>query len=188
MLRTAGPERPPVAVASTGRFCSMSIARPESVFMMARACAPASATAVATGRMSVTFGVSLTINGSELRSLTACVTAPAMVGSVPKSSPWATLGQEMFSSNAAIPGTPSSISAIVTYSSNDAPATLAMTGTSHVAQSGALSRIKASTPTFCKPMALSMPPGTSAIRGIVLPLRGSSVTAFAAIAPRQFTS
>ena len=72
--------------------------------MIAKAWAPASATAVATGRMSVTFGVSLTIRGKELRSLTACVTAPAIAGSVPKSSPWATLGQDMLSSKAAIPG------------------------------------------------------------------------------------
>ena len=53
MLRTAGPDRPPVVVASTGRFRSTSMARPVSVFMIAKACAPASATAVATGRMSV---------------------------------------------------------------------------------------------------------------------------------------
>ena len=43
-------------------------------------------------------------------------------------------------------------------------------------------------PGFCRPTALSIPPGVSAMRGAGLPKRGSRVVPLTLIAPRQFMS
>ena len=76
--------------------------------------------------MSVTFGDSFTITGRVVASLTALVTAAAWAGSVPKAGPPSlTLGQEMFTSRAEMPGTVS-ILAHSAYSSTLFPTMLAM--------------------------------------------------------------
>ena len=110
---TAGPERPPTVFPSTGRCFQMSIFIPTRVLMREMASVPAASTARAISVMSVTLGDSLVITGLWVRALAAFTTSPAAWQSVPKARPpWATLGQEMFSSMASTPST-SSISARV---------------------------------------------------------------------------
>ena len=71
--------------------------------------------------MSVTFGVSLAMIGSPHAARTPATTRSHIAGSVPKSTPPETFGQEMFSSSAATPGRPSSRAAIATNSSQIVP-------------------------------------------------------------------
>ena len=72
------------------------------------ASAPASSIALAMGRTSATLGESLTSSGSSVARRTAAVTAPAASASMANwSPPLPTLGQLMFSSIPATPGTPS---------------------------------------------------------------------------------
>ena len=63
-----------------------------------------------------------------------------------------------------------------------------MTGTSQVAQTGAISAMMRSGPRFCRPIEFSMPEGVSATRGCGFPARGSGVTPFETTAPSRFTS
>ena len=63
--RTAGPDRPPVFIFSTGRRVFTSMRIPRRVLMSERASAPAPATARAISVMSVTLGESFTITGTE---------------------------------------------------------------------------------------------------------------------------
>ena len=76
--------------------------------MSVRASAPPSAAARAITRMSVTFGVSFTINGSRVARRTAATALCASRGSCPSCKPPSlTFGQEMFISSAWTPSTPS---------------------------------------------------------------------------------
>ena len=61
--RIAGPDRPPVTPASTGRIVSVSIAMPSSVLIIDRPSAPADTHARAIATMSVTSGDSLAKTG-----------------------------------------------------------------------------------------------------------------------------
>ena len=63
--RTAGPDRPPVFIFSTGCRVFTSMRIPRRVLMSERASAPAPATARAISVMSVTLGESFTITGTE---------------------------------------------------------------------------------------------------------------------------
>ena len=71
--------------------------------MSETASAPPAAAALAIAAMSVTLGVSLARIGSEHARRAPATTRSHIRGSVPKSTPWLTFGQEMFSSIAAIP-------------------------------------------------------------------------------------
>ncbi len=83
---------------------------PDSVFTAESASAPASAIAVAIGRMSATLGESFTIRGSSVARRTARVTAAAASWSIANCRPpLPTFGQEMLSSTPATPGTRSSL-------------------------------------------------------------------------------
>ena len=53
---------------------------------------------------------------------------------------------------------------------------------------GSSSAMTFSTPGFCSPTALSIPPGVSAIRGAGLPNRGSCVVPLKEKVPRQLIS
>ena len=56
------------------------------------------------------------------------------------------------------------------------------------ARNGRSRLTKVSTPGFCKPMALSMPPYTSATRGVGLPSQGTSDTPLVTTAPSRLRS
>jgi len=159
----AGPLSPPVTLAMRGRRVSASMAMPTKVFTAETASAPASRQARANATMSVTLGDSLMISGkSPMARRTAPVTRPVWAGSVAKwMPPSLTLGQETLSSSAASPSAPASRRAASTYSSTLPPSTLAMMVAPVARSGGSLSRRKASMPTFCKPMALSIPAGVS---------------------------
>ena len=100
---TAGPLSPPVAIDSTGRRFSMSIAMPINVLMSDTLSAPSASHARAISAMSVTLGESFTISVFLYRSRTALTTLAAPSHEVPNAiPPCFTLGQEMFSSMAGI--------------------------------------------------------------------------------------
>ena len=136
--------------------------------------APASSTLRAMSAISVTLGESLTITClCGARSRTAAVTAAASLGSWPKRTPPSlTLGQETLTSSAATPSSPSRRAASSPNSAGDVAYILTMTGVSRQGSRGSLSRQKASTPSFCRPTALSMPAVVSTMRGQGLPSRG----------------
>jgi hypothetical protein len=60
-----------------------------------------------------------------------------------------------------------------------------MTAVSRQGRKGSLSLRKVSTPQFCRPMALSMPHGVSATRGMGLPSRGLSDRPLTQMPPRS---
>src|SRR6266545_7905397 len=94
--RIAGPDRPPVIPASTGRIVVVSIAMPSSVLIIDRPSAPASTQERATATMSVTSGESLANTGTlaGVASRTARSTDAAAYGSQAKTWPReATFGQ-----------------------------------------------------------------------------------------------
>ena len=114
----------------------MSILMPSSVFISEIASAPFASTLFAMSVMLVTFGDSFTISGFVVASLTALVTCPATVQSVPKAAPPAfTFGQEMFSSIRST-ALPSSIAASSAHSSTVAPAMFAIMRVSLVTRFG----------------------------------------------------
>ena len=80
------------------------MAMPTKVFTSDTASAPASAAAAAMGTMFVTFGVSLAISGRGQTARTPATTRRVTSGSVAKSTPPETFGQERFNSSAARPG------------------------------------------------------------------------------------
>ena len=174
---TAGPDRPPVVLAMTGRRVRRSMRMPISVLIRLRPSAPASAQALAMATMSVTLGDSFMITGLVVTAFTARVTSAAQAGSVPKlMPPWWTLGQEMLTSSQPTCAQPSSMAQVWTYSSTENPETLAITGLWKIfAMFGSSSATTFSTPGFCSPTAFSMPAGASAMRGSGLPSRGCSV-------------
>ena len=132
----AGPLSPPVMLPRIGRRRRQSIAMPTNVFTSETASAPASAAARAMATTSVTFGVSLAITGREQTPRTRRTIRPVTTGSVAKSRPPATLGQERFNSSPASPGSRPMRSAISTNSSWFFPAMLPMTAVGSVRKEG----------------------------------------------------
>ena len=63
-----------------------------------------------------------------------------------------------------------------------------MTGTFQPCQIGPYFSMTASTPGFCRPIELSIPPGVSVTRGGGLPARGRRVVPLQQIAPSRWTS
>ena len=186
----AGPDMPPVLLASSGFLPRRSMRMPSTVLMRLTASAPASSQAFAMSAMLVTLGESLTITGFWTASFTARVTAAAAFGSVPKlMPPPCTFGQEILTSSQPTCPHASSLRQTSTYSSMEKPLTLAMTGFWKTRCSfGSSSAITASTPGFCRPTALSIPPGASAMRGCALPVRGCRVVPLKENVPRQLIS
>ena len=99
---------------------------PRQVLIRAMASLPPASAARAIAAMSVTLGVSLAITGTLHALRTPATTASHIAGSVPKSTPPLTLGQEIFSSRASTPGRPSSRAAMSTNSCWLLPAMLTM--------------------------------------------------------------
>ena len=96
----AGPEIPPVSLASTGAPDSASISMPGMVLMAVIASAPASTTARAISPISCTLGDSFTRQGSDVTFLTVAVTSAAADGEAANISPCSAprFGQDTFSS------------------------------------------------------------------------------------------
>src|SRR2546421_6763082 len=105
---TAGPESPPVLLASTGRREEISMLIAVMVLMREIASAPDEAAARAGGRTSPLLGESFTMRGSVVARRTAAVTLATAWGLAPKTAPpsWM-FGQETLTSMPATPGTPS---------------------------------------------------------------------------------
>ena len=123
----AGPLRPPISLARIGLRLRQSMAMPLIVLTRLTASAPPSAAARAMATTSVTFGVSLAINGNGPASRQRRTTRVIADGSIPRSSPWLTFGHERFSSTADKPGSSFSRPTIATNPSSSSPATLAIT-------------------------------------------------------------
>src|SRR2546423_227699 len=135
---TAGPESPPVLLASTGRREEISMLIAVMVLMREMASAPDEAAATAVGRASPLLGESFTMRGSVVARRTAAVTLATASALAAKTAPPACMfGQETFTSIPDTPGTPSRLSASWTNSLIVSPATLTMTGVCHVSQMGA---------------------------------------------------
>ena len=95
----------------------------------------------------------------------------------------------MFTSSQPTWGQASSRRQTATYSSREKPLTLAMTGLWNTfASRGSSSEMTESTPGFCRPTALSMPPEVSAMRGVGLPKRGCSVVPLKEKVPSRLMS
>jgi len=89
------------------------------------------------------------MTGRSVADRTARVTSPDTSGSQPKTwPPLCTLGQEMLTSRAWIPGTPLSAAATLPYSSTVSPKMFTITFVSNWRSQGSLSAMKALTPTF----------------------------------------
>src|SRR5260221_9051351 len=187
----AGPDRPPVSPASTGRIVSVSIAMPSNVLIIDRPSAPADTHERAIATMSVTSGDSLANTGMSyrVRALTAAITAPASVASQANTWPrCSTFGHEMLTSSAVTPAASDNRAASSAYSSTVLPA-IDTTALAPRESSHGRSRCKnASIPGPCKPIELSMPLLVSAIRGVGRPALGASITDLVTIAPILETS
>src|ERR1700742_224249 len=99
----AGPLSPPITLPSIGRRRRQSIAMPRQVLMSEMASAPPAAAAFAIVGTLVTFGVSLAMIGVAVAARHSATSRSHIAGSVPKSTPPETFGQEMLSSIAATP-------------------------------------------------------------------------------------
>ena len=174
---THGPDRPPKVLARMGRRVRGSMRMPNSVLIRHTPSAPASSQARATAAISAALGDSFIYTGLVVTALTASVTRAAISGEEPNAMPPpCTLGQEMFTSNSPTCSSRSSRAQVRAYSSTEKPLTLAITFFRNTRLSlGSSSRMTARTPGFCRPTALSMPQGASAMRGVGLPKRASSV-------------
>jgi hypothetical protein len=154
----AGPDSPPILFANTGRRRWMSIFIPTKVLINESASAPPASQARAISAILVTLGLSFTIKGWRAFCLTNAVTRSASVGHVPMAMPpCLTLGHEILSSNIST-GSFFKRSATSAYSSGVLPTTLTMTLAENCRRNGKSSRRNASTPGFCNPTALSIPP------------------------------
>ena len=98
-----------------------------------------------------------------------------------------TWGHEAFTSMPFTSGTSARRLQTSAYSWGAVPKTLAITVTPP-GKAGSFSAMKASTPTFSRLMALSMPAGASAIRGGGFPMRGSGVRLLATKPPMRVRS
>ena len=158
-----------------GRRVSTSMRMPSKVLIRLRASAPAATAARAISVISVTLGLSFTINGFFAYFLEAETTSSTILGWVPNAMPpHLTFGQEMFIS---IRSTSASeiFSIMPQYSSTVLPDTLAMILVSYWRKNGICSSIKRSMPGFCRPTQFKMPIGVSAMRGAGLPRRSVGV-------------
>ena len=156
--------------------------------MSVTASAPPSRAARAISTMLVTLGVSLASTGSEVAPRTPSTTPRQATGSVPMSMPWLTLGQEMLSSIAAMPGTPSNCEASATKSACDPPAMLTITGAPHRTRKGSWCARNDSTPSLSRPIELSRPAAVSTVRHGTLPWRGRGVIVFGTMPPSRARS
>ena len=171
----AGPESPPWTFARNGRRASTSIFIAGTVFVIERPSAPSSSAVRAKTAMSGTFGASFTRSGSRVAARTARTTDASVAGSVPNvAPPRCTFGHETFISSAPTPAASESRRATSAYSASLVPQMFTIAGTPRSRRNGSASRTNASTPGPCRPIALSIPPRTSAMRGCAFPSQGES--------------
>ena len=183
---SAGPESPPCTLPRKGRRRSTSITIAGIVLLIESASAPASSAARAKTVTSGTFGASFTSSGSRVAARAAETTAESVRGSVPNAAPPpCTFGHETLSSSAETPSSAESRRATSAYSSTESPQMLQIAGTPSARRNGSASRTNPSTPGPCSPIALSIPPRTSAMRGCGLPSTGSSRMPLHVMAPRR---
>ena len=159
---------------------------PSKVLIIETPSTPASTTLAAISTMSVTSGESFAkIGASFVHSRrTVSITAAAENGLQAKTWPrLSTFGQEIFTSNPAIPSTPFRRCASSPNSSTLLPAieTIVVTLFSR-SQAKSFSK-NTSIPGPCKPMELSMPLGVSAIRGVARPERAFFIMLLVTTAP-----
>ncbi len=183
----AGPLRPPVTLAMRGRRVSTSIASDRNVFTSDTASAPAASATCAICAMLVTLGDSFTISGRALSCRQRVTSSSSECGSVPKTMPpCLVFGQLAFSSYKPMPSASFRRSMTAMQSSTVKPKTFAMHTVPRIFRMpGILSRTKASTPTFCRPIALIMPPAVSMMRGARLPSIGSRDSPLVTNAPMR---
>src|SRR5882757_8327464 len=99
----AGPLRPAVTLEMRGLRVLASIAMPTNVLTSEIASAPAFSADLAMAAMLVTLGESFTITGRRDAALQLATSSSSRARSVPKTMPpWLVLGQETFSSYAAM--------------------------------------------------------------------------------------
>ena len=123
--------------------------------------------------MSDVLGVSLIQSGFLITARQARTRSASTRGSVPNSMPPALMfGHETFISSASTPSRRSSPAPQATYSSKVVPKKFTSTRVPHCRRYGSFSRSKPSTPTFSRPIELSMPDAVSQMRGVALPKRG----------------
>lgn len=183
----AAPDNPPVVLPRRDLRVCGSRHNEGYVFATTTASAPDSSTALAITSILPTTGDNFTQRGRFDDRLAALVTSAASTRSVPYSSPPCfTLGQEMFSSYAVSPSASLRIRITSTYSSTERPKTFARIAVSYARSSGSFSVTKVRTPMFWSPIAFTMPPGVSHIRGLGAPAIGSSESPFTTIPPRAF--
>ena len=183
----AGPESPPVTLASTGarRFTSMAMAG--MVLISESASAPAPSTAAAIAGMLAACGESFTISVREKALRTADVRLGRGLRIRAELQPAAghvRTGdvelQGVRSLGAVDPAAPRSA-----YSSTVEPSTLTTTVALAFFRKGSFSLRNTSTPTLASPIALSMPAAVSITRGIGLPGRGLSEIPLVTTAPSR---
>ncbi len=121
----AGPDNPPVLPPKCGRIVSKLITIESTVLISANPSAPASTTPFAIDTKSVTSGDSFAMIGNSPPSVfrTPSITRREASGSQAKTKPrFSTLGHEIFTSSALIPGADRTLRAKVAYSSTVSPA------------------------------------------------------------------
>src|ERR1019366_10023745 len=156
---------------------------------MASASLPASSAALANGAMLTTFGLILVMSGSLVALRHAATTCASNFKSVPNYAPPSLMfGQETFNSSAPTPPSAANRRATSAYSSTVVPQMLMMVGTFNSLRNGQYFLMNPSTPGPCKPMALSIPLATSAVRGVGLPRTGFNRMPLTVTAPSWFKS
>src|SRR5258706_3344574 len=166
-----------------GRRVDTSIAMPVTVLITAKASLPASMQRRVFSLMSVWLGDILVISGLLVTARQAATTRADISGTLPNCTPPSLmLGQDMLISIASM-GESSKRRVTSTYSSTVEPQALAMKRVSVKSSEGRMERTTASTPGFCRPMALSMPSYVSATRCGGLPSLALPVVPLSTIAP-----
>ena len=168
----------------------MFIAIPFRVFISETQSAPPASTAFAIATMSVTLGESFTIIGRRVEDLTFRVIVKASSGSAPNAMPpLQTLGQEIFTSMPSDAFRPVQDGGYLHHTRRPvSPRIFTMILVSISLKYGSFSERNCFSPTFCRPIALSIPPAVSIIRGGGFPIIGSSDIPFTTIAPSLFRS
>ena len=139
--------------------------------------------------MSETFGESFTTSGWRVAERTLFTRAASASGLFPKiMPPLTTFGHETFTSIAATRRSFPMRSTTATKSSSVSPHTFAITVAPRRASSGSFSARNASTPTFCRPIAFSIPASVSQMRGGGLPWHSLRERPFTEIAPSEARS
>jgi len=124
----AGPDRPPILLASIGLWVSVSIVMARMVLMAVIASAPLLTAVLAISVMSVTLGVSFTMTGFFVALLTCFTICWTSFGFCPISEPvFFTWGHDMFSSMASAPAFVR-VCAVWVYSCGVNPIMLAIMG------------------------------------------------------------